>query len=141
MPTKKTTRTAQRSMSDAHKASLAQGRLEGRVVRNYLESLQQHAPKRGRRRTAETVDRRLAAIEDELPSADPLRRLKLVQERRDLSVEREHLAEPFDMSAAEDEFVEIAASYSERQGISYQSWREIGVPAAVLSRAGISRGR
>ena len=87
------------------------------------------------------MDRRLAAIEDELPSADPLRRLKLVQERRDLSVEREHLAEPFDMSAAEDEFVEIAASYSERQGISYQSWREIGVPAAVLSRAGISRGR
>ena len=138
MPTKK---TAKRSMSDDHKASLAQGRTEGRAVRNYLEALATHAPKRGRRRTVESVDRRLAAITDELPTVDPVRRLKLVQERRDLEAEREVLAAPVDLAGLEDAFVEIAESYSARQGISYQSWREIGVPAQVLARAGISRSR
>ena len=138
MPAKK---SAKRSMSDEHKASLAQGRTEGRVVRNYLEALAAHAPKRGRRRTVESVDRRLAAIDEELAVADPVRRLKLVQERRDLQAERDGLAEPFDLAGLEDAFVEIAESYSTRQGISYQSWREIGVPAAVLARAGVSRSR
>jgi hypothetical protein len=138
MPAKK---AAKRSMSDEHKASLAQGRQEGRVVRNYLEALEAHAPKRGRRRTVDGVDRRLAAIEDELATADPMRRLKLLQERRDLGAERQTLAEPVDLAGLEDAFVEIAASYSRRQGISYQSWREIGVSAAVLSRAGISRSQ
>jgi hypothetical protein len=141
MPAKKATTAAKRSMSDEHKASLAQGRQEGRVVRNYLEALEAHAPKRGRRRTVDGVDRRLAAIEDELASADPMRRLKLLQERRDLTAERQTLAEPVDLAGLEDAFVEIAASYSRRQGISYQSWREIGVTAAVLSRAGISRSQ
>jgi len=138
MPAKKTTK---RSMSDEHKASLAQGRHEGRVVRNYLEALEAHAPKRGRRRTVENVDRRLTAIEDELTTADPLRRLKLVQERRDLAAERETMGSPVDIAVLEDAFVEIAASYSDRQGISYESWREVGVPPAVLMRAGVSRSR
>ena len=138
MPTKK---TVKRSMSDDHKASLAQGRTEGRAVRNYLEALATHAPKRGRRRTVDSVDRRLTAIEAELETADPVRRLKLVQERRDLEAERDVLAAPVDLAGLEDAFVEIAESYSERQGISYQSWREIGVPAQVLARAGISRSR
>jgi|SRR5215211_5186299 hypothetical protein len=141
MPAKKTTKSVKRSMSDQHKASLAQGRQEGRAVRSYLEALQQHAPKRGRRRTVESVDRRLATIENELPAADAMTRLKLVQERRDLTAERETMAAPVDLSALEDAFVEVAASYSERQGISYQSWREVGVPASVLTRAGVSRSR
>ena len=138
MPVKK---AVKRSMSDDHKASLAQGRTEGRAVRNYLEALAAHAPKRGRRRTVESVDRRLAVIENELTSADPLTQLKLVQERRDLLAERDVLASPVDLAALEDAFVEIAESYSARQGISYQSWREIGVPAQVLTRAGVSRSR
>ena len=32
------------------------------------------------------------------------------------------------------------ATYAERKGISYASWRDVGVPAATLKRAGISRG-
>ena len=44
-----------------------------------------------------------------------------------------------DLGAIEGAFVEVAASYSKRQGISYAAWREVGVPAAVLKRAGISR--
>jgi hypothetical protein len=35
--------------------------------------------------------------------------------------------------------VKVAKSYSERQNISYASWRDVGVEASVLKRAGISR--
>ena len=36
-------------------------------------------------------------------------------------------------------FVDAAAEYSERKGITYSAWRELGVPAAVLKRAGVKR--
>jgi hypothetical protein len=44
------------------------------------------------------------------------------------------------MSALEKEFVRAAKGYSERKGITYGAWREFGVPAEVLRKAGISRG-
>jgi hypothetical protein len=138
MPAKRETK---RGMSDEHKASLAQGRTEGRAVRNYLEGLRATAPRRGRRRTADTVERQLAKIDDEIAQADPVRQLKLVQARRDLQAELESMGRVVDMEALESGFVDVARSYSDRQGISYQSWREVGVPAAVLVRAGINRSR
>lgn len=39
----------------------------------------------------------------------------------------------------EEEFIKVAASYSERNGISYAVWREMGVPARILNQAGIVR--
>ena len=48
-----------RSMSDDHKAALAAGRNEGRAVRRYLEALEAHKPKRGRKRTPESIEKRL----------------------------------------------------------------------------------
>ena len=71
-------------MSDEHKAALAAGRNEGRAVRHYLEALEAHKPKRGRKRTPDSIQKRLAAIERQLAEADPLTRLHLVQERMDL---------------------------------------------------------
>jgi hypothetical protein len=35
--------------------------------------------------------------------------------------------------------VKVAKGYSARQGISYASWREVGVEPSVLKKAGISR--
>ena len=46
-----------------------------------------------------------------------------------------------DLDELEAGFVEHARSYSERKGISYSAWRETGVPAAALKKAGISRTR
>jgi hypothetical protein len=37
----------------------------------------------------------------------------------------------------EEEFVRVAAVYSDRHGMSYESWRQSGVEADVLARAGI----
>lgn len=126
-------------MSDAHKAALAEGRNQGRAVRRYLEALEAHKPKRGRKRTPESMKKRLARIDVELESADALKRLQLIQERLDLSAELDAVGEKVDLSGLEQEFVDAAAAYSRRKGISYAAWRELGVEAAVLKRAGISR--
>ena len=127
------------SMSDEHKAALAQGRAEGRVVRDYLEALRSSKPKRGRKRTPESIQKRLDAIDVELADAEPLAELKLVQERRDLQTELDSMGTTVDVGALEAAFVKVAKGYSERQGISYASWREVGVEAGTLKRAGISR--
>jgi hypothetical protein len=74
-------------LSEDHKAALAEGRSQGRAVRRYLEALEAHKPRRGRKRTADSMRRRLEKIEEELLDADPLKRLQLVQERIDLQQE------------------------------------------------------
>ena len=127
-------------MTDEHKAALAKGRVEGRVVREYLEGLRATKPKRGRKRTAETVATRLETIDAELESASPIDELLLVQERRDLRSELESMSDMIDMKQLEAEFVALAKSYSQSKQISYQSWRDVGVEASVLKAAGISRG-
>jgi uncharacterized protein YicC (UPF0701 family) len=128
-----------RTMSDEHKAALAKGRTEGKIVRDYLEGLRATKPKRGRKRTPETVQQRLDAIEAELAHASPMDELLLVQERRDLQAELEAMSNTIDMDALEAAFVEVAKSYSDSKKISYASWRDVGVAASVLKRAGISR--
>jgi hypothetical protein len=133
------TKRARTPMSDEHKAALAEGRNQGRSVRRYLEALDAHKPKRGRKRTTESMHKRLDRIDVELVSADPLKRLQLIQERLDLKQELETAGQVVDLSGLEQEFVDAAAAYSRRKGISYAAWRELGVEPAVLKRAGISR--
>ena len=126
-------------MSDTHKAALAVGRTEGRSVRRYLDALAANRPKRGRKRTPESIQKRLKAIDAELASADKLTELKLVQERMNLETELGSLGAKEDLAGLETDFVKVARSYSDRQGISYGAWREVGVSPAVLKRAGIGR--
>lgn len=126
-------------MSDEHKAKLAQGRADAKAVKGYLEALRANKPKRGRKRTPDSIKKRLANIEDQLADAEPLDELKLIEERRRLHEELESLEATVDLAELEDEFVKVAKGYSERQGISYASWREVGVEPAVLKKAGISR--
>jgi hypothetical protein len=126
-------------MTKAHKEALAVGRNEGRIVRRYLEALETHKPKRGRKRTPESISRRLAVIDSSIENVDRLTALRLTQERLELQAELEAMDAGEDLSELEAKFVGIAASYSDRQGISYTAWREIGIPAAVLRQAGISR--
>ena len=127
-------------MTEEHKAALAEGRAQGRAVRAYLEALETHRPKRGRKRTPESMRARLDTIDATIEGADPMTRLQMAQERIDL-LEALHAAQtPVDLTALEDEFVAAAAHYGDRKGIGYAAWREVGVPAAVLKRAGITRG-
>jgi hypothetical protein len=129
-----------KGLTDQHKAALAEGREQGRAVRRYLEALDAHKPKRGRKRTPDSMKKRLERIETEMASADPLKRLQLVQERIDLNDEMARAEDKIDLTQLEDEFAKAAPPYSERKGISYAAWRELGVPASVLKKAGITRG-
>ncbi len=127
------------SISDEHKAAMAEGRVEGRVVRDYLDALRNSKGKPGRKRTPDSVAKRLAAINQEIAGASPVRELELVQERFDLERELASMQTKVDPKSLEAGFVEVAASYSSRKGISYAAWRAVGVEPAVLKRAGISR--
>jgi hypothetical protein len=128
-----------KEVTPEHKAAMATGRREAKAVGDYLEALESNKPKRGRRRTTESITNRLAAIETEIVSADPLNRVNLIQERMDLNAELSNTAAAVDLSGLEAQFVGSAKSYSERRGISYAAWRELGVDPAVLKKAGVSR--
>ena len=40
--------------------------------------------------------------------------------------------------ALERDFVAVAKRFAQLRGISYEAWRDVGVPKAVLARAGIA---
>ena len=126
-------------MTDEHKEALKAGRNEGAAIRHYLEALRNNKPKRGRKRTPESIKSRLAAIDDALSSASAIDELHLIQERRNLHAELVASSATVDLADLEQAFVTVAKNYSVRQGISYATWRDIGVDAAVLKRAGIAR--
>jgi hypothetical protein len=131
---------AKSPMSQAHKEALAIGREEGRAVRRYLEALEAHRPKRGRKRSQETIQKQLMQIDEKLETADALTRVLLVQERMDLKTEAAVKGAQVDLVALEEDFIKAALNYSERKGISYAAWREAGVDAGVLKAAGLRRG-
>jgi hypothetical protein len=56
-------------MSYEHKAALACGCAEGHKVRAYIEALESHRPKRGRKRTTETIKNKLAKVIADLDEA------------------------------------------------------------------------
>lgn len=99
------------------------------AVRRYVDVLKS-GPPAASRRVRQAAERRLAEIDDALTAATPMQELRLVQERHDLlalTTWYEH----------EDAFVAVARAYSRRHGITHGTWRQIGVPDAVLRRAGI----
>ena len=133
-------RTKKHAMTDEHKSALAEGRNQSKTVGRYLEALEANKPKRGRKRTADSVKKRLATVETELKAASGLPRLTLLQERRNLEVELAGMsAGAPDLSALEKDFVKVAKSYGQRKGITYGAWREFGVPPEVLKKASITR--
>ena len=125
---------ARTKMTNAEKAEVA-------AIREYLKALEQNAPRRGRKRTPDGIRRQLASVTAEMEGATITRQLDMVQQRIDLETELEALeqAGAIDLSALEANFVDHAASYGGRRGISYAAWREVGVSAATLKAAGIRR--
>lgn len=112
-----------------------------RIVRRYLSTLDAHRPGRGPKRAAEAVNNRLLKIEELLISADPISRLHLTQERIDLDAEVIRLGNgnEADLAELEKDFVKVAKTYGERHGVTFSAWRQVGVEADVLEKAGITR--
>lgn len=129
--------TKKKPMSTAHKNALANGRREGRTIREYLEIVESTKPRRGRRRTPESINRRLGIINSTLRQADPVTKVRLLQERLDLRTELAGMKTKSQIAEAESRFVKVARLFSKRNGITYDAWREFGVADSVLKKAGI----
>ncbi len=130
-----------KKMSDEHKAALAKGREQGRAVREYLAALEQDR-KPGRPVDRSTIEAKLPEVQAQIDAEpDPAKRVELIQKRLDLEERLVELGQEPDIDALEKAFVEVAAEYSERKGITYPAWREAGVAAPVLKQAGIKRTR
>jgi len=138
-PAKSARKRGPAKMTDAHKQALAQGREASRHVRAYLEALAANKPKRGRKRTKETVRRQLDEVSAQIGPAVGLRKLELAQRRIDLAAELEAFDVTVDLSDLRRDFLKSARPYAERKGISYSAWREAGVSAEDLKAAGITR--
>ena len=128
------------SLSDDHKEALAKGRSEARTVRAYLDALVTKKPRRAA--SAATLKQRLDRLTEQLQAEqNSLKRLQLIQQRFDVEDKLKAMDDSVDHEALEAAFVDAAASYSERKGISYSAWREAGVAPDVLKSAGIRRTR
>jgi hypothetical protein len=131
-----------RKMSADHKAALAKGREQASAVRAYLDALESHRPKRGRKPTPESIQKRIALIDEQYELAGSLSALQLLQERKNLEAEFATLTadDGVDLDRLRKGFVKNAKAYGAAKGIAYGTWREIGVTADVLRDAGITRG-
>jgi hypothetical protein len=128
------------AMSDEHKRALAQGRTEARAIKAYLEALAARKP--GRPVTKESLEKRITSVNERIASTDnPLEVVDLIQSRLDIEKSLEQVQDEVQIDVLEGGFVTNAASYSERKGVTYTAWREFGVPAAVLRKAGIKETR
>ena len=74
-----------------------------------------------------------------LHTADPLKEVLLLQEQRDLEKELSAMADDVSLLTLEADFIRVAGDYSDSKGIDYAVWREVGVPAETLAKAGIKR--
>ncbi len=128
------------AMSKAHKEALADGRRQAAAIKRYLEAMAARRP--GRPITVESLKDRIAKIAKKMKTeTDPLRKVELVQARMDAEDQLRGLKSKVDIKDLEADFIKNAKPYSERRGISYSAWREAGVSAEVLRKAGIPRTR
>ena len=110
-------------------------------MRRYLSAVEMARPGRGTKRTSDAIGNRITKVDEMLVSADPLRRVHLTQERIELHAEyvRVTNGNSPDQSQLERDFIRVARSYGDRNGITYAAWRQCGVDADVLERAGLHK--
>jgi hypothetical protein len=125
-------------MSDEHKAALAEGRT-GTAVRDYLEALEQHKPKRGRKRTPESIKKRNRRDRGRARHADPLKRLQLIQERIDLAAELESARDRSTSSGSRRTSSPPPRATASARASATPRGASWACEAATLKRAGISR--
>jgi hypothetical protein len=110
-------------------------RAETNAVAAYLTAIK--APKVPARSRANLQQRR-AQIEQWLSEeSSPIREFELIQQRLDIDAQLAQIDQAARLPELEDAFVNVAASWSKRSGITAAALREVGVPAGVLAKAGL----
>ena len=109
-------------------------------MKDYLEALEPNRPRRGRQRTPDSIKKRLATIESQLPERPPLQRLAARPGASATSrASSSDSSATVDLSGLEAEFVKVAKPTASARASPTPTWRELGVAADVLKKAGISR--
>jgi hypothetical protein len=124
------------STTDEHKQAISDARRQTQAVRGYLTALL--TPRPAGRRPSTTPEQLQEQIDTE---HDPVTRLELIQRRLDLEASLATGQGQPDIASLQQAFVKVAADYATRKGITYTAFRELGVPATVLTEAGIRRTR
>jgi hypothetical protein len=139
---KATKRPAARKLSAAHKRALAEGRTMSATVDRYLSAV--NTPKRrGRKVSKSALQQRLVDARTKAKSATGVDKVLAAQEVRDLHARIANLdtGSGGDMKILEAAFIRIAKRFGGNRGIGYGAWRDAGVPAVVLRKAGVARTR
>jgi hypothetical protein len=135
-------RPGERKLSAAHKRALAEGRTMSATVDRYLSAV--NTPKRrGRKVSKAALEQRLAVARTKARSATGVEKVLAAQDVRDLQLRIANMsvATGGDIKSLEAAFVKIAKRFGENRGIGYGAWRDAGVPAVVLKKAGVARTR
>jgi hypothetical protein len=98
---------------------------------------------RGRKVSKATLTQRLASARERAKTATGVEKVLAAQEVRDLQNKLANInaANGTDVKSLEAEFIRIAKKFGENRGIGYGAWRDAGVPAVVLKKAGVARTR
>ncbi len=132
--------TAKRTIDEATKKAMAQGRERSRIVDLYLKALDEHKWF-GRGPSQQTdpheIESELARLEDEKSLAQGSAKLFLIQEQNNLKAQLDALNSTGEYKRLEAKFISIAKQFSIDRKISYDSWREVGVPVRILNKAGM----
>ena len=135
-------RPGERKLSAAHKRALAEGRTMSATVDRYLSAV--NTPKRrGRKVSKAALEQRLVEARAKAKSATGVEKVLAAQDVRDLQsrISNMSVASGGDIKSLEAAFVKIAKRFGENRGIGYGAWRDAGVPAVVLKKAGVARTR
>jgi len=116
--------------------AIQRGRRESEAVSAYIQAIDSGGYSKSR---GPSLDARLQKLNDKLeaPGLTVAQRVILIQRRMDILMAMD-AGPALDMPALEQGFVEVVQSFSERHGITYATWRAVGVPARVLREAGYS---
>ncbi len=112
-----------------------------RIVDRYLQAIEQKRPSKRERLTRAELSDRVERAQAQAEKLSGVKRLLKLQEAQDFRHRLDALAvaDEVDFSTLEQQFIEVAAEYSEKHGIGTEAWREAGVSVSVLRAAGVDR--
>jgi hypothetical protein len=113
-------------------------RAETNAVAAYLTALKGPRPSGSAKAKREGLMRRRAQVEQWIAEeSSPIREVELIQQRLDIDAQLAQIDQAARLPELEEAFVNVAASWAQRSGVTAAALREVGVSASVLKRAGV----
>lgn len=125
-----------RKIDPETKKAMAEGRERSRVVDLYVKALETHKfHKRFRTLDIKGIEDKIAQLDNEISRTAGVTKVLLTQSRRDLAKQLDTQGRAEEFEQLETTFISIAKQFSIERAISYETWRDIGVPVRILAKA------